>query len=298
MKKKYVVLLLMLFLITGCFNKQSGSNKNTNSNLPNIGDIVNYQDVVSLNEYSTDNNLTGSSEEQTFTTNKDLKWVVISNKDGIKLVADHNTLSSSDKGIGFNGKEGYLNGVNVLDSLCDKLYTTSYGKGRSIKVDDIVSLINNEKERKNKANNTELTFTSGTFYDGSSFKEASSSNSITVKSNYYNYVFNKDLDLFDVVALEAASNSSATFFNNNKHYWVANDGIYVYSYPQNDSMNYVGYGLHVMRGGLIGINETLKANKYELYQDTTSYYGVRPVIELNSSTKLTRVNDNTWKIDN
>lgn len=288
------LLLICVLLVSGCGIRQ---NEVIDTNGIKRGDLVDYSKYADDNSYVTSPELTGVSKRQTFKTNKELKWVVLSaNNEKITLVSSENILDETAKGLGLHNKAGYLHGVDVLDEVCNSLYSSSYGKARSIKTADILSLIKSDKSKRSLANKNELKFTSGVLYDGKKFRVATSSNPITVKSNYDYYSFYKDIELEDLLSKDALNYRPESVYNNVKQYWVANSGINVYVSKEYPTMNHVEYGIDEMTGSVLGLHSTYKSDANNEILDQASYFGIRVVVELNSTVKLSKEN-NIWVIN-
>lgn len=302
MKKLIISFFLFVIVATICVgcNNLPKQNK-TNPNEPQRGDYMEYSKYLSLKEYETKSDKTGSSKVQNFKTDKESKWIVLSNGNGkITIVAGENLLDDDSKGLGLNNQNGYLYGESVLNELCDKLYSTDYGKSRSLKISDMYDLITTEKNKKSSANKNEVTFTSGTFFDGKEFRKATSASPIKVKSNYYYYDFYKAIDLFDIFSKDVISYRPADIYDNVKQYWLADSGVMVTNNEQYN-MKYVDYGVHYSSGSVIYIMSTYKSDKDEAFVEKTHYFGVRPVVELNSNLKYTKTKKDgkiIWNIEN
>ena len=294
----FLIILVATFSV-GCNNLSNQSK--TNPNEPQRGDRIEYSKYLSLNEYETKSDKTGSSKAQSFKTSKESEWIVLSNENGkITIVASDNTLDNDSKGLGLNNQNAYLYGESVLNELCDKLYSTDYGKSRSLKVSDIYNLITTEKNKKSSANKNEVTFTSGTFFDGKEFKKATSANPIKVKSDYYYYDFYKAIDLSDIFSKDITTYRPADIYDNVKQYWLADSGVMVTNNEQYN-MKYVDYGIHYSSGSVIYLMSTYKSDKDDSFVEKTYYLGVRPVVELKSNLKYTKTkkdNNTIWNIEN
>ena len=289
--KKLIILIVLLISLTGCVTVRKDGG-NSNSKELKVGDYVDYENYVESKSYTTIGQKIGSRVSQTFKSNKTLKWVVISNDNGaITIAATSNTLDIKERGLGLNEENGYLNGGNILDDLCDSLYTTKKGNARSIKSLDVTPLIH-KNSKKNNANKNEYKFTTGTFYDGNSFREATKDKPIKVRTDIDSYSFDKDVDLEEELFIESAN-------DNNKQYWLSTYGVNLTLDKDNPNNNKAEYGMHYINGYNIGLKMTYSCDQNKCTSDQTSYLGVRPVVELfsdNSYTKTTKDGKTIWTI--
>lgn len=303
MKKALIpslILILALLTLAGC--GQTGTNinngENTNDNAPKRGDLFEYSTYLQSKSYTTDSNKTGSKEAQSFKTNTNTKWVVLSNVNGvITITSDENTLSTVGKGLGLNNQAGYINGVDVLNELCNNLYTTEYGTARSFKTEDLLKLAKDEKDRKNHANNKlEITFNTGTLYDGGAFKKITSP--ITIKDNSLYYTFDKGLELNEVLFNGIREYKGKSIYENEKYFWLGDKGVRLYQ-DKTYGLDTATYGINYFSGYLVGINECFVGDKYEGHIDQTHFYGIRPVVELKEGLNFKKITENgvtTWSI--
>ena len=95
------------------------------------------------NGYGTYNATDVDSVPQTLTTNTALTWkyVGVDEEGNVLILADMptSTVTNSTIQLGYDG--GYLHGPDILNTVCDALYTTSKGKARSIDMDDVVQIL-------------------------------------------------------------------------------------------------------------------------------------------------------------
>lgn len=286
MKKRTVYmffLIIVVFVLCGC-NLEKEKQK-VKIDIPKRGDYIDYSEVLNGKDYKTQESITGGEQSQIYKTDTSLKWIVISNENGlIRAIANKNIVDTSGKGLGFNKETGFISGPGVLNVLCNSLYSTQYGTVRSVKVNDIVDLIQNKSHNKNEENKEYFEFTKGKFYSDGVFKEASEQNPITVKSKYYSYYLKNEIDLEDFVAKEA--------LNNKYHYWLADSGIEVHK----DNNPYVVYGIQKMTGDQITLHNILKQSEKETTYQDTYYLGVRPIVEIKTNVKLKKEESKSKRI--
>lgn len=110
-----------------------------------VGDTVEgYNEYLTSKTVPTSGNEnTGDSDAatpQNVNNKTDFEWIYIGvNNDGEMLIAAE--VTSDTPTVQLSGKGGYLNGPSELDTLCDKLYSTSKGKARSMNIDDVINLL-------------------------------------------------------------------------------------------------------------------------------------------------------------
>ena len=124
--------------------------KAINSNIPVGTTVTGY--TLTEKSYTTDGSehsgtksdgtvVTG--EAQTLTTNTALTWKYIGiDENGNMLIASDipsSVPTASKLTLGYQG--GYLYGPDMLNTICDELYTTSKGEARSINIDDVNNLL-------------------------------------------------------------------------------------------------------------------------------------------------------------
>lgn len=108
-----------------------------------VGDYINYTPDIGTYKVAKAEKGTGSSSEQSFTTetgNNALKWRILS----IDKIKGKIEIVSEKVGpiLDIRGANGYNHGVDILNDLCNSLYSKTINgqkvaEGRSINVDDI-----------------------------------------------------------------------------------------------------------------------------------------------------------------
>lgn len=148
------------------------------ANKVEVGDYIKYGEKLTAKTYTTNTSETGCTETQTFETDTNMLWRVMSKKANgeVEIVAVSNILGDElteggteeggglleptslltveaepmllsavnenvkTEGLHLKGEKGFVNAETVLKNLCSTLYTSSYGEARSINVDDINAL--------------------------------------------------------------------------------------------------------------------------------------------------------------
>lgn len=169
MKKKIlesisvILLVIMLFVLTGCSNKENGeretkSNNKKLSDVVKIGDYVDYKTEVGK-IYTSNADKTGIDKEQIFETTGEEKWRVLSIEDdgSVNLVSADGIVTKFDKEYSLYGENGYTNGVEELNNI-SKIYATGEKaiSGRSMNLSDVVTLIGIDKIAKVYENENEV----------------------------------------------------------------------------------------------------------------------------------------------
>ena len=110
-----------------------------------VGDYINYTpDDKSSSPYSKDNltsDKTGSSSNSADITQDTLKWQILKiNEDGsMDLIG-----SPTSQDVYFGGATGYNNGVNIMNDICENLYSKGSIKARSVNINDFENWLTEE----------------------------------------------------------------------------------------------------------------------------------------------------------
>ena len=135
-----------------------------------VGDVVTGYTVTSTT-YTTSGNentaLNNGSETnpqpQTITTNTDITWKYLGvNANGeMEIMADLSTANAvaTNTKVKLSGKGGYLKGPDMLNTICEKLYSVSgIGTARSMNIDDVNNILGytGEKGRYYDSNRNEV----------------------------------------------------------------------------------------------------------------------------------------------
>ena len=59
------------------------------------------------------------------------------------LITSGGSLDNNANKLYFQGVAGYTNGINELNTICEKLYSNEYGTARSMNMDDVDKCVNN-----------------------------------------------------------------------------------------------------------------------------------------------------------
>ena len=256
-----------------------------------VGDYVEYGAKLTKESYSTSTSETGYNSSQTFETDTDMLWRVISKSDEkVELVATQNVLANDNAtGLYLKGRTGFLNAETVLKNLCETLYNSSYGTSRSINVEDINNLTRYAPETSATNYNKTYTFTScGPFWkkdenDNESFEIASESNPITVKNNFYYYTIAENIPLYDTLIAESKTYSGDYSETNYPlFYWLGTRCVYI-----DDGYEYDQY--YYLRSVFKGAVSGGELYNVDAYSDSDKDYScaVRPIVVLNSGIKIT-----------
>lgn len=255
-----------------------------------VGDYVKYGDKLTVQSYVTNSNgepNTGYETPQTFNTNTTTLWRVINKKANgeVEIVAVNNTLSDDGTtGLYLKGQNGFLNSKTVLDNLCSKLYANpAYGTARSIKVEDINNLTGFNPDTDVTDYNKSYTYTSGgPFWDKATneFRMATTDNSVTVEHNYYYYIVNENMQLYDTL-IEESKTYTGDYSEENYplFYWLASRCVRADNYNSNFCVRLVS------SGGVYGWG-LFNANTGGGTDGIARACAVRPIVTLNSSVQI------------
>lgn len=162
-----ILLIVMLFVLTGCSNKENGetstkSNNKKLSDVVKIGDYVDYKTEAG-NTYTSTSDKTGVDKDQIFETTGTEKWRVLSIEDdgSVNLVSAEGIVTKFEKEYSLYGEKGYTNGVEELNNI-SKIYATGeYAtSGRNMNLSDLVNLIRIDKIAKVYENENEVDLSS------------------------------------------------------------------------------------------------------------------------------------------
>lgn len=162
-----ILLIAMLFVLTGCSNKENGeigekSNNKKLSEVVKVGDYVDYKTNVG-NTYTSSTDKTGIDKEQIFETTGKEKWRVLSIEDdgSVNLVSAEGIVTKFEKEYSLYGESGYKNGVEELNNISKIFATGEHAvSGRSMKLLDVVNLIGIDKIAKVYENENEVDLSS------------------------------------------------------------------------------------------------------------------------------------------
>ena len=231
-----------------------------------VGDYIKYGDKLTATTYTTDTNETGYTTTQTFTTNKNMLWRVLSIKNNkIELVATQSILSSDNlSGLYLQDKNGFLNAEKILKDLCERLYNSDYGTARSINVEDI-----NELTQYTPEDVQTYTYSSGGPYwdkTTNTFKEENSS--VVIANDYYSYAINNNIPLYETLVTEVP-------------YWLSS------RCTRADGFN-MDCDVRTVNNGEVSWRRIYYNNMMGYSSVENGMYAVRPIVTLNASTSITK----------
>ena len=269
-----------------------------------IGDVVTGYTVTSTTyETSGEENTAPSNTEtdptkQTVTANTAITWKYLGvNANGeMEIMADlGTTAASANMKVKLSGKGGYLKGPEMLNTICEKLYSVSgVGTARSMNIDDVNNILGYTGEKGSYIDNNGnevKTPTALRIGDIVSQKgEPALSSTATpdgrdINTYYSNYYYIKKTN--DVSKMTNAGNVNLVY-NTKNTYWLASPCVYVY-FIVGDAYFYVRYvdSPYVNAGYMF---DSLGASDYITY-------AVRPVVSLKSNVQLEQNTEKTaWVI--
>lgn len=262
-------------------------NKNGIAKYVKVGDYIQYGEKLQEQEYGTKVEETGYTEVQTFQTDQTTTWRVmnITQNGEVEIVASSNTLTDGgNAGLYLKGRVGFENAKTILNNMCEKLYSSSYGRGRNIKVEDInrlVGYIPGEQQI--------FSYTSGwAFYDKekNEFRMPSAENPVVVKATTYTYMIDNKCPMYDTLVANTFCPDGDVNVKDNttEHYWLSDDCIHC-------GEDTARFGWRDVKGG--------RVDGVPLYSVTTNWAigesvyakGVRPVVVLSKNATLDFSND-------
>ena len=239
-----------------------------------VGDYVNYVPDTAEAYASTKlaESITGSSKNTADLTQDVLNWQVLNIYDdgSMDLIG-----STTNQEVKFFGKSGYNNGVNVLNDICEKLYSKSSKgiKARSVNISDIENRLTEEGIKERTVYNNGY----ATYGDVKEYNEEN------VEQTFY-FMNLIDKCKFDLKGLSSGGN-----------YWLA-------SCSSDCQETKVNFGLTFVWMYYWGAMATLQLG--EMYDsDGKEYDGddytkyVRPVVSLGADVKIEKC-DGDNKFDN
>ena len=272
-----------------------------------VGDVVTgYTVTANTYETSGEENTAPSRTEtdptkQTVTTNTDITWKYLGvNANGeLEIMADFGeAVAVANTKVKLSGKGGYLKGPDMLNKVCENLYSVE-GKGtaRNMNIDDVNNILGytGEKGAYYDSANGSYTPTKEAMKIGdivSQKGESALSNTATPDgrdiNTYYSdyYTINKTNDVKD---MKNPGNRDLVY-NAKNTYWLASPCVYA------EFVNSFAYfRVRYVYSAYAGANDIF-------YSAGNSYFNacaVRPIVTLNSNVTLTKdtTAENTWKIN-
>ncbi len=288
-----------------------------------IGDYIKYGDKLTVKTYETSLENTGFYKNQTFETDNQVLWRVMNKKDNgeVEIVAVSNTLDNGETfaeetyeeipfehfGLYINN---FLNAENLLNELCNQLYSSDTGTGRSINVNDINKLNNFNPETDTWSDLDHQAFSSVChpygevryYNEGPVWNEetneisiASNTNQLSVRNTHYSYYLTPSMLLYDTLGSSVQNDDTTTYYWLASRCWNANNSGNDWTYNYNMRIRFIG----------MGQNQTNTASVrdwtgYSFNLGGVEFYGpgmcgVRPVVTLNSEVTIQNDNINDGK---
>ena len=270
-----------------------------------VGDVVTGYTVTSTTyETSGEENTAPSRTEtdptkQTVTTNTDITWKYLGvNANGeMEIMASLSTTTAAadNTKVKLSGKGGYLKGPEMLNTICEKLYSVSgVGTARSMNIEDVNNILGYTGEK-------------GGYYDGNYYTYKPTPEAKTIAAleselgttlgnrttpdgkditTYYSdyYYINK---INDVKEMKKPGNRDLVY-NAKNTYWLASPCVYAIFYS-----SYARFSVRFVNSAIVNADNMF-------YSDGSSNYAtcaVRPVVSLKSNIQLTRnTGETAWEI--
>ena len=271
-----------------------------------IGDVVTGYTVTSTTyETSGEENTAPDRTEtdptkQTVTTNTDITWKYLGiNANGeLEIMADLSTANAvaTNTKVKLSGKGGYLKGPDMLNTICEKLYSVSgVGTARSMNIDDVNNILGYTGEKGAYYNELNGDYTpikevktiaalEGEL--GTTLSQRTTPDGKDLGTYYLDYYeINKTSD---VKEMKKPGNIDLVY-NAKNTYWLASQCVSAIF-----GMEFATFDVRYVRSTSVNVCDMFVSGGYFGY-DT---YAVRPVVKLDSSVKLTKDANaaNTWNI--
>ena len=264
-------------------------------------DVATYTTSGEENTCNSEDGTEANPQPNTVATNPDITWKYLGvNANGeMMIMADLSTsVVEANTKVTLGGKGGYLKGPEMLNTICEKLYSKDgVGTARSMNIDDVNGILGYTGEKGSYYNSTNESYipTKETMKIGDTVSQKGESALINkttpdgrdINMYYADYYYiNKTTDekeMTNVGNIELVYNTKNT-------YWLASScvGADFYSSLADFYVRFVGS---------VGVNASGMFHSSD-YSDSYAY-AVRPVVTLNSSVSLTKdtTTENTWKIN-
>ena len=327
MKNKILNILLIIsmltgtiFSLTGCKNKDTHSDSNSNTSNQNIqgttqsnklqvGDIVNYNAGNNGSfSYTTNSNVTGSSKTVTYSSNDDMySWRFLGINEsgqieligGPKSVSKNLTLGTSQDinslTTAFKNAETILNDIGAV---------YGHGKGaesgRSVNITDIEKHSSYDKTSYDKDFGKKVSYTDGDYFFKQ--KKDSQGNVIGYEAELSKASKNNPIEIVNTLYKCTKENASKSIpsdvymtlfkniYNTDNSYWLASR----YAYPAQTSGR-AAYGMFTVSAGGISTEQLFDS------RDDSSTDCSRPVsviVTLKSDVKLTEKDEKgVWQLN-
>ena len=273
-----------------------------------VGDVVTGY-TVAANTYETsgeENTAPDRTEtdptKQTVTTNTDITWKYLgTNANGeLEIMADLSTANAvaTNTKVKLSGKGGYLKGPDMLNTICEKLYSVSgIGTARSMNIDDVNNILGYTGPKgayyDNKGNEVK-TPTALRIGDidkklGTSLGNTTTTPDGKALSTYYAdcYFIDKTSDKKE---MKNPGNVDLVY-NAKNTYWLASSCVSAHFFERS---NYALFDVRYVDSTDVNTDRLYDSREYS----NSLSYTLRPVVKLDTSVKVIKdVNvANSWNI--
>ena len=263
-------------------------------------DVATYTTDGSENTCDQNSNTETNPQPQTVTTNTDITWKYLGvNANGeLEIMADLSTttVAEANTKVTLSGKGGYLKGPEMLNTICEKLYSKDgVGTARSMNIDDVNNILG-------------YTGPKGAYYDTNGntvttaepLKIGDIENKLGTTLSKRITPDGKDIgsyysDYYNIIKTsENITNSDdktkSLVYNAKNTYWLASPCVYAFF-----DGSLARFGVRCV------VSSTVYAYLMFFSRGNSIYdsYAVRPIVTLNSNVTLTKdtTAENTWKIN-
>ncbi len=256
-----------------------------------VGDIVTGYNMFLTEDKSSKIMVDGVAGS--LTRNKEYIWHYIGiGEDGEILIAAD--MKETDSTVTLSGANGYLNGPNWLNDICDEVYSVEgKGKSRSMNMDDVNSILEYTSRRGSyysKLNHqwvsTKDAMTIGNIISQKGEPELTNTktpNGKNITSYYANY--------YSISNTSTAINTAnKDLVYQQKSYWLASPCVNA-SFVENCAY----FNVHFVNSSYVEASSLFASTGSE----SNVTHSVRPVVALDSSVSLTKdaTSENKWKIN-
>ena len=271
-----------------------------------VGDVVKGYTVeektytTSGEENTAPNYAETNPQPNTVTTNTDITWKYLGvNANGeLEIMADFGTTAASaNTNVKLSGKGGYLKGPDMLNTVCEKLYSVSgVGTARSMNIDDVNNILGYTGEKGGYEDHNVSGYTPTTKAKTIATIESELGKTLKYRTTpdgkdlgtYYSDYYEID-KTGDIKKMKTPENVELVF-NAKNVYWLASSCVKA-DYP--GSCAY--FGVRDVRFFFSVGSSDMCNSAGNLYKPT---YTVRPVVKLDTSVKVEKDANaaNTWNI--
>ena len=273
-----------------------------------VGDVVTGYTVTSTtyttsgeeNTCKPNSSTETNPQPQTVTTNTDITWKYLGvNANGeLEIMASLSTTeaAAANTKVKLSGKGGYLKGPEMLNTICEKLYSVSgVGTARSMNIDDVNNILgytgpkgryydNKDKEVKTP---TALTIGEVDKKLGTSLGTKTTTPDEKELGTYYADFYTINKTSADIT--NSDDKTKSLVYNAKNTYWLASPCVDAYF-----GGSYAGFFVRCVGSTSVSALDVFDS----VGNSNCGTFAVRPVVSLKSNIQLTQNTEKTeWKIE-